>query len=172
MSAENLKYPKVLFVPPEAGDKFTVYGDKDNIKLFENESQGALSIVEAEVPPHMGPPPHIHHREHETLYVLDGEVDLLDGERGWTRIENRGMAFMPMESLHAFRNPHSEPGKVMLIFTPAGFEDYLKKVGELVASGDVTSENDVEQVIPLAATYGMEILPEDAAPKPPADADD
>ena len=169
MSAENLTHPKVLFVPPEAGDKFSLYGDKDNIKLKNEGSQGALSIVEAGVPPHVGPPPHIHHREHETVYVLDGEVDILDSERGWSRLGTRGMAFMPMESLHAFRNPHDEWGKVMLIFTPAGFEDYLKKVGEMVAAGDVKSENDVESVIPLAKTYGMEILPEDAAPKPPQD---
>jgi mannose-6-phosphate isomerase-like protein (cupin superfamily) len=166
MSAENLKYPRVLHVPPEGGDKFSVYGDLDNIKLKDGESRGALSVVEAQVPPHLGPPPHIHHKEHETVYVLDGEVDILDGDR-WFRVQERGMVFMPMESLHAFRNPHDEPGKVMLIFTPAGFEDYLKKVGEMVAAGDVTSENDVESVIPLAATYGMEILPEDVAPKPP-----
>src|ERR1700754_3843878 len=35
---------------------------------------GAFALVEASVPPGGGPPPHLHTREDEAFYLLDGEL--------------------------------------------------------------------------------------------------
>jgi oxalate decarboxylase/phosphoglucose isomerase-like protein (cupin superfamily) len=46
-------------------------------------------MVEVEVQPGNGPPPHIHHREDETFYVLDGNSSFLHGEHTFGRLADR-----------------------------------------------------------------------------------
>jgi mannose-6-phosphate isomerase-like protein (cupin superfamily) len=50
-------------------------------KAVSEETGGEYSLYELTVPPPLGAPPHIHHRETEAYYVLDGEVEFLKGER-------------------------------------------------------------------------------------------
>ncbi len=44
------------------------------------QTQGAYTMTEAIASRRNGPPPHIHNNEDETLYVLDGEFDILLGK--------------------------------------------------------------------------------------------
>jgi uncharacterized cupin superfamily protein len=44
----------------------------------------ALSVTELTAFPQNGPPPHIHQREDESFWVLDGEFSVLLGERTLT----------------------------------------------------------------------------------------
>ncbi|MDQ3848401.1 MAG: hypothetical protein M3261_05545 [Thermoproteota archaeon] len=45
-----------------------------------SQTQGAYTMTEAIASRGNGPPPHIHNNEDETLYVLDGEFDILLGK--------------------------------------------------------------------------------------------
>jgi uncharacterized cupin superfamily protein len=45
------------------------------------ESGGAYFTMEALVPTGGGPPPHIHTREDETFYLIEGQIELLLGDR-------------------------------------------------------------------------------------------
>ena len=51
-----------------------VIGDRYTIKCDGNDTSGAFVLVEAVVPPGNGPPPHIHSREDEAFYILEGEL--------------------------------------------------------------------------------------------------
>jgi mannose-6-phosphate isomerase-like protein (cupin superfamily) len=44
------------------------------LKAHRGSTGGAFGLIEARYPANFGPPLHVHHREDETFYVLDGEL--------------------------------------------------------------------------------------------------
>ena len=56
-------------------------GDLITVKVASEDTDGAFAIVEESTPPQGGPPPHFHQQQGEALYVLEGEVEVLVGER-------------------------------------------------------------------------------------------
>ena len=59
-----------------------ILGDNEIVYLAEHsDTEGAYSLFEMTFQPGMGPPPHIHTREDESWYVLDGVFDFLIGDK-------------------------------------------------------------------------------------------
>ena len=54
------------------------------VKASGRDTDDALSVVEALCPAGFGPPPHLHHREDEAFYVLEGQMTVTCGEQTWT----------------------------------------------------------------------------------------
>jgi mannose-6-phosphate isomerase-like protein (cupin superfamily) len=63
------------------GDSFWVLGDHYTFKLSSEETAGSLAVVELKAFPQNGPPPHIHHREDESFYIIDGTFSVLVGDQ-------------------------------------------------------------------------------------------
>src|SRR5512139_867599 len=69
--------------------RVTVLGGIKIVYLATSEDTGgAYSLFEITTPPGQGPPPHVHTREDESFYVLDGVYNLQVGEQSFTA--NRG----------------------------------------------------------------------------------
>ena len=66
--------------PSQTGPAFWGPGDLYTFLVTGEESGGAYFAMEAFVPPGGGPPPHIHSREDETFYLLEGEIEFLLGD--------------------------------------------------------------------------------------------
>lgn len=49
--------------------------DLHTLKLTGADTNGAFTLSELLAGPEIGPPPHIHHREDESFYVLEGAFD-------------------------------------------------------------------------------------------------
>lgn len=148
---------KVVHIPVDEGTKLWVYGDKDNIKVGNEETGGALTVVEVTFGPGAGPPPHIHANEHEAFYVLEGQVDVLDGDRRFTTGPG-SFVFMPQGSHHAFKNTGDTFAKILLLFSPAGFEGYMKDFGTEWSEGSTPPESDMEEATRIAERYGMTFI--------------
>jgi mannose-6-phosphate isomerase-like protein (cupin superfamily) len=63
-----------VHVPPEGGDTVFLVGDTYTTLLSGAQTGGAFTLLEALVPAHTGPPPHIHHAEDETFILLEGAL--------------------------------------------------------------------------------------------------
>jgi quercetin dioxygenase-like cupin family protein len=137
-----------------------VVGDLDTIKASGADTGGAFALIEALVPPQGGPPPHIHRREDEAFYLLEGELDIqVDGRRvsagpgTWISLA-RG-------SLHSFKNISTKPARMLIVLTPAGLENFFLEVGrEAEAGADVPvvpTAEDIEKLFARATDYGVEI---------------
>lgn len=63
------------FLEAGEGKELSVLGHTIMIKLAGDETGGMFSMWEDVTPPHGGPPPHVHHREDETFFVLEGEFE-------------------------------------------------------------------------------------------------
>jgi quercetin dioxygenase-like cupin family protein len=80
VSAEEVGAERgVLGVYPGGGRSIWLLGMLITFKAVGEETGGEYSVFEQTVPPRAEMPPHIHHRESEAFYVLEGEFDLLTG---------------------------------------------------------------------------------------------
>ena len=115
---------------------------------------------EAIVPPGGGPPPHIHSREEEGFYILEGEITFRIGEQ--RLVATAGMfANMPVGTPHSFRNESSKPAKMLISVAPAGLEGMFFDVGVPLPEGSTTalppSKAEIEKLLAIASRYGIEI---------------
>lgn len=137
--------------------KYWVVGDLVEIKVGKNETEGMFSVIETTVPPGGGPPLHTHHREHESFYVIDGEIEFtVDGTKivapaGSVVHGRRGVP-------HRFENRGEKPARMLVHMCPGGLEDFFVEAGDLVTdSGSQPPKPDIEKVMRLAPKYGLEI---------------
>jgi mannose-6-phosphate isomerase-like protein (cupin superfamily) len=82
-------------------------------------SEEALSVTELTAFPQNGPPPHIHLREDESFWVLDGEFSVLLGERTLTAGPGT-FVHVPKGTLHTYQNIGTTPGRMIVLLTPGG----------------------------------------------------
>src|SRR6185295_14543983 len=108
----NMTHQPTLTKPSE-GRTIGIVGDIYRFLVVGEDTDGRYALFEAIVPPGGGPPPHIHSREEEGFYVLEGEIAFQLGEELF--VAGAGtFANMPVGSLHSFKNESSKPA-VMLI---------------------------------------------------------
>jgi mannose-6-phosphate isomerase-like protein (cupin superfamily) len=82
-------------------------------KVTAEQTGGAYSLFEGTVPPGGAAPPHIHHREDESFYVVEGEFEFTrDGES--IRAAAGSLVYVPRGSLHAFENVGESTGTLLL----------------------------------------------------------
>ncbi len=86
----------------------------------KNDTNGAFCLVESTLASGNEPPPHVHTREDELFYVLDGEFDVYVGEEAF-KVETGECIFLPKFKPHAFviRSPRL---RLLTLFTPGGIE--------------------------------------------------
>ncbi|UJA21155.1 cupin domain-containing protein [Thermoleophilia bacterium SCSIO 60948] len=96
--------------------------------LTSGDSDGVLALGEATVAPGGEPPLHVHAREDETFYVLEGEMLF---QRGTERIEARAgtAVFMPRGVEHGFAVLSSQ-ARFAQLFTPGGLEEAFRALSE------------------------------------------
>jgi len=87
--------------PPTAGRRIAVVGDVYRFLAVGDETDGRYAMFEASVPPGGGPPPHVHSREEEAFFVLEGRVTFQVGDE---RVVAEAGTFLnvPVGSLHSF----------------------------------------------------------------------
>ncbi|MBN8897624.1 MAG: cupin domain-containing protein [Rhodospirillales bacterium] len=148
---------------PGAGRREAVLGVNQTYLLEEQRSGGTLTCVELTVPPGQGVPPHTHHLEDETFYVLDGTVEITgDDLPAPILLAVGGLFHGPRGRMHGFRNAGQTPTRLLVFATPGG--NLQKMFGELA---DLTSHSEgmpsPQRVVELCARYNIFFAP------PPAD---
>ena len=113
----------------EEGLTIGVVGDIYRFLVTGEETAGRYAMFEAVVLPGGGPPLHLHRKEDETFYVLEGEITFQVGDE---KLVARPGAFvnMPIGNPHAFKNETDAPAKMLISFAPAGLEEYFFEVGQ------------------------------------------
>jgi glyoxylate utilization-related uncharacterized protein len=109
--------------------------------------------------PKVARPPHIHHREDEAFWVLEGELEILVGEDRF-KAGTGTFVHLPKGVLHSYRNVGSTPARFLTLLVPAGLEKYFEEVGK--PGSDISSpppfeEEDIDRLLAAAPKYGAEI---------------
>jgi quercetin dioxygenase-like cupin family protein len=154
-----MTHPRTLRRPAE-GITIAVVGDVYRFLATGQDTNGKYALWEAIVPPGGGPPPHVHSREEEGFYVLEGEITFqIADER---IVATAGMfANMPVGTPHSFKNESNRPAKMLISVAPAGMEQMFFEVGLPVAQGATTAapptQAEIEKLLEVAPKYGIEI---------------
>jgi quercetin dioxygenase-like cupin family protein len=62
-------------------------------------------------------PPHVHHGSDEAFYVLDGELEVLEGDRRRTLAAGE-LAFIPAGTVHTFASRGPAGARILVVMTP------------------------------------------------------
>jgi RimJ/RimL family protein N-acetyltransferase/quercetin dioxygenase-like cupin family protein len=145
---------------PGVGPTIGVVGDVYRFLATGEDTNGRYALWEAIVPPGGGPPPHVHSREEEGFYILEGEITFQIGDQ--RLVATAGMfANMPVGTPHSFKNESSKSAKMLISVAPAGLEKMFFEVGQQVAVGATSAapptKADIEKLLAVAPRYGIEI---------------
>lgn len=133
------------------------------VKASGAESGGAFSLIEVHYPPGFSPPVHLHHREDESFYVLEGEVSFACGDETWTARAG-AFAVLPCGVAHGFTIGRDSPAKMLQMSSAPGLERFFRDAG--MPARDRTlpplgARPDPVLLNAAAERYGIEL------PKPP-----
>lgn len=142
------------------GERLDVLGDRQTVRLTGDETEGRFALIENENPPGTALPLHLHRREDEAFYVLEGRVDFtVDGER--VPAGAGSTVFVPRGVPHTWEVVGAATARMLIMLFPAGLEGYFRKMSALAANGPP----DMERVAALSEEYGIEILEAGEAPE-------
>jgi quercetin dioxygenase-like cupin family protein len=149
-----------LAVPADGGEARWWFGSLAVIKATATDTGGQLTIVEVTEAPGAQAPLHVHHREDEGFWILEGEVTF---EVGDATIAARAgdYVFGPRDVPHRF-TVGPAGCRMLFLMTPGGFEDLVR--AQSVPAGSRTlrppaeAEPDWERIAAIAKAHGAELL--------------
>jgi mannose-6-phosphate isomerase-like protein (cupin superfamily) len=116
-----------------------------------HEAGERFSLVEHPMSPRaLAAPLHIHTREDEYSFVLEGRMGALLGD-DVVEAGPGDLVFKPRDQWHTFWNAGDEPCRILEIIAPAGFEQFFR---ELSAMGGAINA-DPDELAALGARYGL-----------------
>ncbi len=131
-----------------------IVGEETLVKVSNADSDGTLAFFHLVAPPMSGPPRHVHTREDELFYVLEGELVFeLDGERhsvgaGDTVYLRRGV-------IHAYQNFTTSDARLLIATTPGGFSDCFVELSAATPPGGLPAPDRLNAI---STKYGMTVL--------------
>lgn len=143
------------------GRKVALMGDVYRFLAVGEETDGRYALMEAIVPPGAGPPPHIHSREEEGFYILEGTITFQIGDK---RISASTGTFanIPVGTMHSFKNESNLPARMLVSMTPAGLEEMFLEVGKPIRPGEraplAPTKEEIEKLLAAAPRYGIKIM--------------
>jgi mannose-6-phosphate isomerase-like protein (cupin superfamily) len=117
-------------------------GGDASLKASRSSTRGSLTLIESVTDG--GAPPHVHEREDEAMYVIDGQITVHCGDDTFVAGEG-SFVFMPRGVLHDW-DVDGDRASVLIIATPGGLEEFLD---EFHAAADWPARDAV------AARYGL-----------------
>jgi quercetin dioxygenase-like cupin family protein len=146
--------------PTTEGRTVAVVGDVYRFLATGEDTDGKYALWEAIVPPGGGPPPHVHSREEEGFYVLEGEITFQVGDRRLVAAAGT-FANMPVGTPHSFKNDSGRPAKMLISVAPAGLEQMFFEFGVPLPQGATTAppptREEIDKLLEVAPRYGIEV---------------
>ena len=128
-------------------------GVRTEIHLTSAETAGAFCLLVDEPPPGWSLPPHLHRGVAETIHIVGGEFEMeVDGHRA--RLVAGETLHVPADAVHAGGNAGDQRGRRVLIFSPAGMEEFFRETG--APSPD--AEIDPRAALGSAIRHGWEFI--------------
>lgn len=129
------------------------------VRVGGEESGGTVAVVELEGRRSDMPPLHVHAREDETFYVVEGRMSLHLPD-GSLELGAGEACFAPRGIPHVYR-VESQTARWLAITTPAGFDEFVREAGEPAPEESLPPKgrvHDPERLGEIAARHGIELL--------------
>ena len=133
------------------------------IKATGKETGGRYTLVEVLEPDGVEAPLHVHHREDEAFWILEGELTFQVGDET-IQASPGSFLFGPRDVPHGY-TVDSGPARMLWVLSLAGFEEFIYATSEPAQErtlppqpGGPPSEAEMEHLATLARQYGGELL--------------
>ena len=160
MSAVTSPTAEPIALQPDEGEAIWSFGVLATIKASSETTAGRVGVIEHRGPQGAGSPLHVHRREDEWFYVIEGALTFWVGG---TVIEAPAGSFVygPRDVPHTFQISSPE-ARFLLVAEPGGFESFLRELGQpapaLTIPPPAAPPADLAPLVAAAAAYGIEIL--------------
>jgi quercetin dioxygenase-like cupin family protein len=130
------------------------------IKATAADTGGQLTVVEVTDPPGVEAPMHVHHREDEAFWVLDGDIRF---EIGGEVVEAGpgDFVFGPRDVPHGY-SVGDTGARMLFILTPGGFEGLIRATSDPAGSWTLPPADhpmpDEEQMVTAQAAAGCAVV--------------
>jgi quercetin dioxygenase-like cupin family protein len=148
MAHEKPDLPQPDFLPANSGRIVQFLGITH--RLTSDRSDGSIYIFESDFEPGASNRLHVHSREDEIAYVLEGalEVRLRDST---AILEAGGVGRLPKGLPHALRNPLETPSRYLFLAVPGGLDRWF----DAVAAANDAGALDDPLFRALSEEYGI-----------------
>jgi quercetin dioxygenase-like cupin family protein len=140
-----------VFVPPHSGKKLDFLAVTH--KLTSDQTGGAYYMFESVFEPGTGNQLHVHRREDEIGYVLEGALEIRIADQT-VIVEAGGVAHLPKNIPHAIRNPGQNQAHYLFLTVPAGLDQWFDALDAARQAGTL----DDALYRKLSHDYGIEWL--------------
>jgi mannose-6-phosphate isomerase-like protein (cupin superfamily) len=145
-------------LPAGAGDARWWFGQLATVKATAADTGGAYTLVEITAGPSYATPLHVHHREDEGFWMLEGHATFEVGDKKFDAPVGTYL-FGPRDVPHRW-TAGPDSARMLYLFAPGGFEELIEAMS--VPAEALTPpppelappENSVE----IAAHFGVELL--------------
>jgi DNA-binding transcriptional MerR regulator len=145
------------------GEHIKLGGEWNDCKVSSQDTKGAMCIFEFTGTG--GGPRHLHHKQDEWIYVIDGELDFVVGAER-LRLTAGESIFIPRKTAHLWTCMSGRPAKIINVYQPAGkMEEFFREVStfkNLPTREDVINktytEEQVQALDRLFSGHGMDLL--------------
>lgn len=158
--ASNAQTLKPVVVRSDEGEARWWFGSLAVIKATAADTGGQMTIVEITEAPGVEAPLHVHHREDEGFWILEGDVTFEVGD-ATIQAHAGDYVFGPRDIPH--RYTVGDAGcRMLFIMTPGGFEDMVLEMSKPAGSRSLPppsdEEPDWERIAAIAEAHGNELL--------------
>ena len=135
--------PQPVAVTPKQALSIKPFGLDMDVLLTTEATGGATSVIVAWHKPGEGPPDHVHFKQEEILFIIEGLYEVTVGDET-AKAGPGSIVFIPRNVVHRFKNVGGITGRMLGWSLPGGQDHYLKAISELAAGGGFTSEKVME----------------------------
>jgi mannose-6-phosphate isomerase-like protein (cupin superfamily) len=142
------------------GERIWFVADTLTLKATATSTGGSFTVIECLTAPGGGPPPHVHTREDEFWYVLDGTFEIRIGDEVHA-VGPGGFAYGPRGTVHNFRNTAETQSRILLGFTPGGIEDFFRESGQPATDDRPAPPIDADEIARMVAAapkHGVKLV--------------
>lgn len=141
-----------------AEDAFWWHGSLYRMKARAADTGGTIGVVDATFWHGFGPPMHVHNREDESFYVIEGDVRFRVRDDEFTMGPGSWL-FAPRGLPHTF-TVDSETARALILFTPGGFERMFEIGGVPVGDSPEppAQEYDVDHTTRVSREFDYDIV--------------
>ena len=158
--SQDVKVLDAVAVATGKGEARWWFGQLAEIKATAADTGGQLTLVEVTCPPGYQGVRHIHHKEDEGFWLLEGLMDLEVGGQH-TKMQAGDYAFGPRNVPHSF-SAGDAGCRVLFILTPGGFEKLIMATSEPAQARTTPPHSDempdFARLQAIVAQFGGEIL--------------
>jgi quercetin dioxygenase-like cupin family protein len=136
-------------------------GELAIIHTSGKETKNSYSMIELFATKEGEAPWHVHHREDESFFILEGELSLYVGDKVH-KCKPGDFILAPKGIPHMYTVDTPGHARILMIFSPSGFEDFVRATStpalSMIPPPPEEMDIDYDKVISIAGQFGAEFV--------------